>query len=158
MDLIGQIAVVTGAGSGLGAHVVRALSAAGCHAVVADRDAEAARVVAASVTAAGGEATPCHCDVLVDADLRRLVSVADALGGAAVLVNNAGGWGDGEGSYPDARQWAALAPAERARLPALVPPELVADEVVALTRDDAAGGTVVSLLDGRHREATTPPG
>ena len=53
---------------------------------------------------------------------------------------------------------AALAPDERERVPDLVPPELVADEVVRLVREDAAAGTVVELLDGSHRRVVQPDG
>jgi 3-oxoacyl-[acyl-carrier protein] reductase len=51
---------------------------------------------------------------------------------------------------------AALAPDDRAHLSDLVPPELVADEVVRLVREDAAAGTVVELLDGSRRRVVQP--
>ncbi|MGG5260623.1 SDR family NAD(P)-dependent oxidoreductase [Phycicoccus avicenniae] len=53
------------------------------------------------------------------------------------------------------REWDALPEDERAGLPALVPPSLVAAEVVALARD-GAGGRVVTLLDGERREVLHP--
>ena len=46
---------------------------------------------------------------------------------------------------------AALDPDERAATPELVPPELVAAEVVGLVRDDGPAGTVVELLAGSSR-------
>jgi NAD(P)-dependent dehydrogenase (short-subunit alcohol dehydrogenase family) len=55
-------------------------------------------------------------------------------------------------------EWAALAPDERERLPELVPPELVADEVVRLVREDDAAGTVIELLDGSCRRVVQPGG
>jgi 3-oxoacyl-[acyl-carrier protein] reductase len=51
---------------------------------------------------------------------------------------------------------AALDPHEQAALPALVPPHLVAEEVVRLVRDDAGAGTVVELLDGSDRRVVLP--
>jgi 3-hydroxybutyrate dehydrogenase len=79
IQLGGRTALVTGAASGIGAACARALSGAGAHVVVADRDADGAARVAAEI---GGEA------LVVDlADL-------DALAGrqldADILVNNAG--------------------------------------------------------------------
>ena len=51
---------------------------------------------------------------------------------------------------------AALDPAEQARVPALVPPHLVAGEVVRLVREDVTAGTVVELLDGTDRRVVPP--
>ena len=48
-------------------------------------------------------------------------------------------------------EWAALSEHDRERLPELVPPELVAEEIVRLVREDADAGTVVELLDGSQR-------
>lgn len=53
---------------------------------------------------------------------------------------------------------AALGNQDRERLPELVPPELVADEVVRLVREDAEAGTVVELLDGSRRRVVRPDG
>ena len=54
------------------------------------------------------------------------------------------------------RERAALTPDVRASLPALVPPEQVADEVVRLVRDDAPAGSVVLMLDGSSRRVVLP--
>jgi NAD(P)-dependent dehydrogenase (short-subunit alcohol dehydrogenase family) len=51
---------------------------------------------------------------------------------------------------------AALAPDERGHLPDLVPPELVAREIVRLVHEDAEAGTVVELLDGSRRRVVRP--
>lgn len=53
---------------------------------------------------------------------------------------------------------AALSPTDRAASPELVPPELVAAEVVRLVHDDVAAGTVVELLDGEQRRVVPPGG
>lgn len=240
---------MTGGAAGLGRHLAWTLSGAGCQVVVADRDGAAAEACAGEIRRGGGTATAVGCDVTVDADLVGLVGIADELGGADLLVNNAGGWGGAPEQYPDAavgewtavldlnlwgpmratqlvlagmrrrgrgavvniassagvedtayrsppyaaakagllrlttslaglatqgvsvtcvvpgwiglerahRQWAALPARERASLPDLVRPELVADTVVGLVRDDVAGGTVVELLDG-DQVRVVPPG
>lgn len=51
---------------------------------------------------------------------------------------------------------AALSPNDRAASPRLVPPELVAAEVLRAVRDDVAAGTVVALLDGDRRRVVPP--
>jgi NAD(P)-dependent dehydrogenase (short-subunit alcohol dehydrogenase family) len=56
VDLSGRVAIVTGAGRGLGRAYAEALAAAGAAVVVNDADADAAREVAQKVTAAGGAA------------------------------------------------------------------------------------------------------
>jgi 3-hydroxybutyrate dehydrogenase len=75
----GRTALVTGAASGIGAACARALSGAGAHVVVADRDAEGAARIAAEI---GG-------DALV-VDLADLDGLADRSFDADILVNNAG--------------------------------------------------------------------
>ncbi|MFC5501231.1 3-hydroxybutyrate dehydrogenase [Lysinimonas soli] len=77
--LAGRRAVVTGAGSGIGAACAWALAERGARVVVADRDADAARAVADTI---GGEV---WC-----VDLSDLDALADAAVSADILVNNAG--------------------------------------------------------------------
>jgi 3-oxoacyl-[acyl-carrier protein] reductase len=247
MELNGAVVVVTGGASGLGEHLVRTFVHEGAAVVVADRDAVLAEALVDTVRRAGGSATAVRCDVTVEDDLLHLVAAADALGGADVLVNNAGGWGGAPSQYPQAppEDWqsvldlnlgapmrllqlaldgmrrrgrgavvniassagvettgygsppyavakaglvrlttalaglqeegirvtcvvpgwiglprahverAALSPTDRAASPELVPPELVAAEVVRLVRDDAAAGTIVELLDETTRRLMT---
>jgi 2-dehydro-3-deoxy-L-rhamnonate dehydrogenase (NAD+) len=82
----GQVALVTGAGSGIGAACARHLAAAGAQVLVADLDAEAAEKVAAEV---GGAA--CTVDVRDPDQVQRMVETAvDRFGGLHVAVNNAG--------------------------------------------------------------------
>ncbi len=82
----GRIALVTGAGSGLGAAISRRLAADGAHLIVNDLDADAAAKVAADI---GGEAAP--FDVTDSASFTAAVDDAVARHGRIdVLVNNAG--------------------------------------------------------------------
>lgn len=60
LGLEGKIAIVTGAGSGIGAAVSRQLGGEGAEVIVADRDADAARSVVAgfALPGAGRETSP----------------------------------------------------------------------------------------------------
>lgn len=85
--LDGRVALVTGAGAGIGAAVARRLAGEGMRVAVVDRDADAAEAVAATLDGAVGLA----CDV-ADADgVRAAVDRAAAeLGALHVVVSNAG--------------------------------------------------------------------
>lgn len=102
MDLRWRLAVITGAGSGLGQEIALRLGRVGAGVLVTDRDAGAAEETAALVRECRVEAWPMTVDVCEDADLRLLARRAHDLGGADLLVNNAGGWTEGGAQYPDA--------------------------------------------------------
>ena len=97
-----RLAVVTGAGSGLGRELAVGLSRLGVRVVVADRDLATAAATADLVRAARVQAWPVEVDLTDDDDVRLLAARARDLGGADVLVNNAGGWTPGDAQYPDA--------------------------------------------------------
>ncbi len=90
--LEGKVAVVTGASRGIGAAIARELAAQGARVVVNHRDSAAqAEEVAASITAAGGEAVVIQADVSIFADAQRLIKeTTDRFGRIDILVNNAG--------------------------------------------------------------------
>ena len=86
MDVKGEVAIVTGGGSGLGAATAAALAAAGAKVALLDIDLESARKKAAEV---GGLAVA--CDVAdADSGARAVKDVVDTLGAPRVLVNCAG--------------------------------------------------------------------
>ncbi|MBL8384361.1 MAG: SDR family oxidoreductase [Burkholderiales bacterium] len=87
-----RVAVITGAGSGIGAETARQLAARGWRVVVNYRsNADAAARVVADCKAAGGDAVAVQADVGDDAACRALVQAAlGAFGRIDALMNNAG--------------------------------------------------------------------
>ncbi len=85
MDISGASAVVTGAASGIGAAVARALAARGATVVVADLQEEKGRALAGEI---GGAFV--KVDVTVTDDIVAAVERAESLGTLRVLVNSAG--------------------------------------------------------------------
>lgn len=88
-----RVALVTGAGRGIGAAIARAYAEAGAHVVVAARTREQIETTAAQVRASGRRALAHVCDV-TDAEQRAALVEAtrSEFGRLDVLVNNAGGW------------------------------------------------------------------
>ncbi len=86
-DLKGQLALVTGATSGLGHAIALRLAAAGADVVVHGRNAERGAETVATITDAGGRARFSAADLSDPADITRLAGDAGDIG---VLVNNAG--------------------------------------------------------------------
>lgn len=90
-DLSGHIAVVTGAGSGLGSIFSQALAEAGADVVCADVNLEGADETAAMIETLGKRALVMRTDVTREADVNRLVEEARrTFGRLDVMVNNAG--------------------------------------------------------------------
>src|SRR5262245_40848618 len=90
MKLEGKIAIVTGAGGGIGRAYCLALAAEGAHVVAADRNTETARATAEAVAAAGGAALDVAVDITDMASVEAMAGrVRERFGGIDILVNNA---------------------------------------------------------------------
>jgi 7-alpha-hydroxysteroid dehydrogenase len=87
-----KVAIVTGAGRGIGAGCALAFAEMGAHVVCAARTPDQIEETAAKARAAGVRALAVPCDVMQASDLDKLVErTLDELGRVDVLVNNAGG-------------------------------------------------------------------
>jgi NAD(P)-dependent dehydrogenase (short-subunit alcohol dehydrogenase family) len=89
--LEGRIALVTGAGSGLGRAIALACAVEGARVYVTDRDGGAAEIVAGAIADAGGAAEWLACDVSRGQDVTAMFrAVEKAHPRLDILVNNAG--------------------------------------------------------------------
>jgi NAD(P)-dependent dehydrogenase (short-subunit alcohol dehydrogenase family) len=104
-----RVAVVTGAGSGLGRATAKLFGAEGAKVAVVDLAAETAQATVDDITAAGGAATAYGADVSDAASVAACVdAIASDLGRPQVLVNSAGIGGFARSEEESPERWASI--------------------------------------------------
>jgi NAD(P)-dependent dehydrogenase (short-subunit alcohol dehydrogenase family) len=102
-QLEGRVALITGAGSGIGRAAAHRFAAEGCAVAVVDLAPSAAQDTVDKIVADGGRAIVCPADVTVDAEVRSAVDqTVETFGALDVLYNNAGV--NSSGSIADATE------------------------------------------------------
>jgi glucose 1-dehydrogenase len=135
-----KVAIVTGAGNGIGLEIAHALAAEGAHVVVAEINAAAAQRAVAALEAAGGLATALTVDVADEAQVARLVaSVVEQLGQIDILVNNAGVVAHKLLVEMDLADW------DRQLAVQLTGPFLMSKHVARAMIERGAGGKIVNI-------------
>ncbi len=92
-----KVAIVTGAGQGIGEAYAKALAKEGARVVIAEIDGEQGERVAKEISAAGGEGLFVRTDVSSEESTRAMArAVQEAFGGVDYLINNAAIYGNME--------------------------------------------------------------
>lgn len=136
--LDGQVALITGAGAGIGRAIAETFAAAGAAVVVSDRDLATAVAVAQAIDSGGGKAAAIACDVTREEDLANVVQQAtQKFGKLTILVSNAGGGGPKPFDMPraDFRRAFDLNVFSLFRLAQLAAPEI----------EKAGGGAILAI-------------
>ena len=136
--LQGQVAVVTGAGAGIGRAIAETFAAAGAAVVVSDLQQSTAEAVVQAIARKGGRAVNIPCDVTQEHNLETLVQeTVKHLGKLTILVSNAGGGGPKPFDMPmtDFRRAFDLNVFSLFRLAQLAAPEM----------EKAGGGAILAI-------------
>lgn len=146
-SLNGRVAIVTGAGKGIGRACALALAQAGADVALAARTAADLEAVAESVRALGRRALVVPTDVADEAALDNLVARTRAeLGAVTLLVNNAGGAGPNDPRKMRAEDFSRV-------LAWNVTPAYLLIQKAAAAMREAGGGAVVNISSVAARYA-----
>lgn len=138
-SMVGQVAIVTGAGKGIGRACALALAQAGADVALAARTQSDLDAVAAEIRALGRRAITIACDVNDEQALEGLVQTTLVeLGKITVLVNNAGGAGPNDPNKMSAQDFSHV-------LTWNVTPAYLLIQKVAGPMRDAGGGAVINI-------------
>jgi NAD(P)-dependent dehydrogenase (short-subunit alcohol dehydrogenase family) len=106
MKLSGKVALITGAGSGIGQAIAFLFAAEGADVALADINLASAEKTAEKVRQIGRRALPVKADVADDTQIEAMTArVISQLGGIDILVNSAGFAGGGPAIDTDAETW-----------------------------------------------------
>jgi NAD(P)-dependent dehydrogenase (short-subunit alcohol dehydrogenase family) len=152
IDHSGQVALVTGAGAGIGREIARWLARAGAAVAVNDVRAPNAAAVVAEIEAEGGRAVAVVADCRDDAQIEQMVtSVVATFGGLDLAVNNIGMLPTGRTTLPflemDGAYWRDVADQN------LVLAALCARAEARVMVDQGRGGVIINVTSG---ETTRP--
>lgn len=107
--LDGKVAIITGAGRGIGAAAARLFASEGAQVIISDLDPQPAEETAAVIQQAGGQARVIAGDVTAEDFPARLIQgTLDAYNGFDIIVNNAGYTWDGVIQNMTDKQWQAM--------------------------------------------------
>ena len=147
-SLHGRRALVTGAGSGIGAAIAEAFAREGAHVAVHARSEERARPIVAAIEAAGGHAFAAPADLRDRAAIGPMCQAAvERLGGLDILVNNAGVFIRKPVAEMDLDSWDAMVETN------LTASLLVTQAAVPAIRESGPGASVIfisSIAAGAH--------
>jgi len=139
-SLEGQVAVVTGAGSGIGMATVKLFAGVGASVVLGDIDLDAAQGVAGEIEQAGGTALAVACDISDEAQVKAMFGAAlDSFGRIDVLASVA--------AYRKKHDTMRMTPEEWDRMQAVTSRGtfLCMREAVRLMRESGRGGAIVNV-------------
>jgi NAD(P)-dependent dehydrogenase (short-subunit alcohol dehydrogenase family) len=140
MQIQGKVALVTGAGSGIGRSIAGRLAEEGASVVVNDIDEANGAETVRMIEAAGGGAGFVRADVSSEGDVQRMISYAiEAFGGLDILVNNAANEIEPP-FYPD-----ASATSWRRTLEVCLFGTMLATQQAIKSMSERGGGAIVNL-------------